>query len=213
MSRINPNNGSVLWQVPGYSSEPALVSQGQVIFWNYVLNRTHTYDVGHTVLCVSASSGESLWSFDVGTPVFQPIVSTGLVMFGAENGYFYVLNQADGTLKWKTYIDLLTLIVSYNQVYQLRKFGQYQSGPYLSASPPLVDSQNQRIFWSIAHTLDNGPYKYSGTIWSIDLSNGSRILTAPVAGNPANIALLNNTLYVSGSNEMLRLDASSGDIQ
>jgi outer membrane protein assembly factor BamB len=217
-SRIDVNNGTRLWYVPAaYSSEPSLVSQKQVIFWNYALNRNYDYfnrDFGQIVLCVDVSSGESLWSFDVGAPIFQPTASNGLVLFGAENGYFYALNQTDGTLKWKTYIDLLTLILRYNQLSLLQK-----SGPYLSASPPLVDSQNQRIFWNV-FIPNNEQNKYSATIWSLDLSNGSRVWTTPVTSNPiystyeaVNMALLNNALYVSGQNNLFCLDASTGSIQ
>jgi outer membrane protein assembly factor BamB len=217
-SRIDVNKGTRLWYVPAaYSSEPALVSQEQVILWNYALNRNYDYfnrDFGQIVVCVNASSGESLWSFDVGAPIFQPTASDGLVLFAAENGYFYALNQTDGTLEWKTYIDLLTLIVRYNQLSLLQK-----SGPYLSASPPLVDSQNQRIFWNI-FVQNNEQNKYSGTVWSLDLSNGSRLWTTPVTGNPiystyeaVNMALLNTALYVSGQNNLFCLSASTGSIQ
>jgi outer membrane protein assembly factor BamB len=52
---INPDDASVLWYAPGYSSSPPLYSQGQVILWN-----EGATSQGQTVVSVNASTGSIL---------------------------------------------------------------------------------------------------------------------------------------------------------
>jgi outer membrane protein assembly factor BamB len=195
MSRIDPNNGSRLWKVPGDAGDYPIVAGERVIFWNYKPTDTD-WRIGPVVLCVDVSSGEELWSFDVGGPIFHPTVSNGLVLFGAEDGFFYALNLTDSTLEWKTYVDLLALMVSHNR--HLPKLAGY--GPTVSL--PMVDSKNQIIYWNMMGTSRRQD-KYSGAIYSLNLTNGDLIWITPFWNtiDPYN--------YQETSNAILSPDLSS----
>ena len=58
--------------------------------------------VDHQLHCLSAPSGEQLWSFFAGGPIrLAPTVHEGRVLFGADDGYAYCLDAEDGRLIWK----------------------------------------------------------------------------------------------------------------
>jgi outer membrane protein assembly factor BamB len=210
LTSVNLNNGSALWTIPGSSDGPPVFSQDRIVLWNY-------YNLRQTLLCVNASSGVTLWSFDVGTPMFQPTVSNGLLLFGAEDGYFYAINLADGNLKWKKLVDDENLIATFNNYSQ-----EQQVFLHMSTSLVQVDPQNQRVFWSVIVSY-NGQDIYNGTIWSLDLSNGNRIWTLPVTDNRpidtsiyanyVSMTLSNHTLYVTEHTDLYCLDEYTGSIQ
>lgn len=213
-ARVNLNNGSRLWQIRGSYDEPAIVVGDRVIFRNY--NNAY-WGTGHNALCANASSGAVLWQFDAGDQMYQPTATDDLLLFGTQDGFFYALNLADGTLKWKTYVDLLTLTATYNQRAQIQKL-QYTTES-LRASPPIVDSKSQRVFWNLFVGSNNEYNKYTGTIVALDLEEGNRVWTTPVTTNliqgygiinAPNMALLNNELYVSGQPDLFNIDATTG---
>jgi len=213
-SRINPNNGDALWSVKGDASDPAVVFEGQVILWNY--NPAGSSDAGQAFLCVDASSGAKLWDYDVGAHIFQPAVSNGLVLFGAEDGCFYAVNLANGTLNWQTPVDDQKLIATFNGYTQ-----EQQALIHMRASSVQVDPQSQRVFWSVIVSY-NGQDVYNGTIWSLDLSNGNRIWTLPVSnnalidtvyGNFVSMSLSNGTLYVTEHSDLYFIDEYTGKIK
>ena len=197
--RINPNNGSIIWSIPGRSSGTTEVNQGKVLLWNY--NPAGSSDEAKDLLCVNASSGEELWRFYVGTRMFQPIVSNGMVLFGAEDGCLYSVDFEDGSLKWKTPaddqntpVDVLDVTAFYVQ----------------------VNAQNQRVFWSItARYSETGPE--NGTMLSLDLSDGDRIWIYNVANetswNFVGATFSNNILYVAAGNNLYCLGANTGTIK
>lgn len=212
-SRVNPNNGSTLWTVSGISSDPAVVAQDKVLFWNY--NPVEGQDDGQTLLCVNASSGEEDWSFDVGARMFQPTVSNDMVLFGAEDGYLYAVHFANGTVNWRTFVDDQNIIETFNNHTEVE---QYTLG--MGASFVQVDSQEQRVFWSVIVSRF-GTNLYNATILSLDLSDGDVIWTLPVTPISLNdardalssITLSNNLLYVREQNDLYCLDANTGSIQ
>ncbi len=126
-SRINLNNGSTLWRVGGWHTEPPVISQGQVILWNY---DAFERDVGQNVLSVNASSGDTLWSFDAGASIFQPTVYNGLLLFGASDGNFYALHMTNGTVAWKTHVDTQNIMAGENLPVEVK----FDSPPAVSLS-------------------------------------------------------------------------------
>ncbi len=55
-----------------------------------------------TLRCFELPAAKQVWSFTAGGPVrLAPTVVDGNVYFGADDGYAYCLNHADGTLRWK----------------------------------------------------------------------------------------------------------------
>ncbi len=199
-SRLNPNNGSAIWHVSGGSSGATSVTQGKVLFWNY--NPVGGSDDGRILLCVNAFSGEEEWSFDVGSRMFQPIVSNGMVLFGAEDGYLYSVDFADGTLNWRTFAyDQNTTEADVLDV---------------TAFSVQADSQHQRVFWSVTVSY-NETKADNGTILSLDLSDGNRIWTCPVTNetswNFVGATLSNNILYVTANYNLYCLDANNGTLK
>ena len=58
--------------------------------------------VEDAVVCVDARTGAVRWSYTVDGPVrIAPTCSDGKLYFGADDGWAYCLNAADGTLLWK----------------------------------------------------------------------------------------------------------------
>lgn len=137
--RINPNNGSLLWSIQGWTSTPPIFSHGEVILWNY---DTIRQDVEGTILSVDSSSGISLWAFYVGASVFQPIAYDGLLFLGSTDSYFYALHLANGTMAWKTHIDSRYIMAGKN----LPATAKFNSSPGLSQV--LIDSHFPSVFWN-----------------------------------------------------------------
>ncbi len=91
---------------PGRSGNEVSVigtDMGQVIIQNI-----------NQILSFNATSGNELWSRDVGASIYQPTISGGIVYFGASNGNFYAVNLANGTIAWKSEVDSQNLMTSVN---------------------------------------------------------------------------------------------------
>jgi len=57
---------------------------------------------GHTVFCVDADSGKSLWAYTTGGRIDSaPTLYQGSVLFGSTDGWVYCLRAADGELAWR----------------------------------------------------------------------------------------------------------------
>lgn len=208
-SRVNPNNGSRLWDVKGRHSEPLVITQSQVIFWNYDANNSAG---GQTVLSVNASSGEPLWSFDVGAPVFQPTEHNGFLFFGTYDGDFYALDAQNGTVGWKTSVDPQNIM--HRQMFS-------------AVSPVVIDSETQSVLWSYTcNQLDlgmaGGQVQYVGVICNLDLNTGELEYTNQFQGNGTitnetnatpllGLASLNDTIYLTAGTDLWILDQSTGN--
>jgi outer membrane protein assembly factor BamB len=211
--RINLNNGSVIWHISGVSSGATNVIQGKVLFWNY--NSTGNVEEGETLLCVNATSGEEEWSFDVGTRMFQPTVSNGVVLFGAENGYVYALDYSDGSMNWKTFVDEQHQIAMFKNHLEIE---QYRLG--MAASSIKVDPLKKRVFWSIIVSRW-GTNLYNATIFSLDLSDGELNWKIPVTQISPNdsrstfssICFSNNYLYVKEQSDLYCIEADNAEIK
>ena len=214
LSRVNPNNASIIWSISGRSGGTTEVTQGKVLFWNY--NPAGSPDEAKDLLCVNASSGEEVWRFYVGARTFQPIVSNGVVLFGAEDGYLYSVDFEGGTLNWRTFVDDQNLIETFNNYTEVESVAIR-----MSAASVQVDSQNKRVFWSLIVGY-NGDDNYNGTVWALDFLAGSRIWTLPVINNESvftnyaaftSITLSKNLLYVTEHSDLYCLDANTGVIK
>ena len=71
----------------------------------------------HRVRCLSAATGQDVWSFTAGGRVDSaPTIHEGLVLFGCRDGSVYCLRAADGALVWRFQASPARRIVSYDQV-------------------------------------------------------------------------------------------------
>jgi outer membrane protein assembly factor BamB len=198
--RINPENASVLWYAPGYSSSPPLYSQGQVILWN-----EGATSQGQTVVSVNASTGSILWNYNVGSSIYPPIVSAGLLLFAGSNGNFYALYMTNGTLAWKTPVDPQNYMTKYNS-------------DQLIVSSVKVDNQTQEMFWGFMVvkselTAQYGSEQYVGTLSGMSATDGqitwSRQVSYSGYISPYLTSYPNATLGLAVGNHTLYLTASS----
>lgn len=91
---FNANSGQQQWSTPiGHDVGSIVVADGRIVLWDLYHNQT--------IFCIDETSGVLLWQFDVGSVVFQPVVSNGLVLFGASDGNFYEIDAKDGSARWK----------------------------------------------------------------------------------------------------------------
>jgi len=210
--RIDPDNGRDIWNFTGYASRSLLISDEQVILWNYATKPTFIPADEHSIVCLNKETGKAIWNYSTASQVFQPAVADGLVMFGSQDGYFYALSLVDGSLKWKTYVDLYGLIQGYGSHYL-----QNPTGLYIEAAQPLIDTPNHRIYWNV-FTSDKDS-KYSGVILSLNTQNGNRTWITPFSSSAvyipegfANMALQGNKLFVSANLDLYCVDAQLGNI-
>jgi outer membrane protein assembly factor BamB len=105
LNSINPDNGNVLWSArisTPLDAQP-VVADGRVIIWN-----PNIYQV---MLCLNETDGSLLWSSDAGAQSLlrtRPLVTDGLVLFGASDNYLYALDEEDGLVSWRFYQENLT---------------------------------------------------------------------------------------------------------
>jgi outer membrane protein assembly factor BamB len=118
-------------------------------------NRTAVFSLDET-------TGASLWSYNVGSLIYQPVEYNGLLVFEAADGHVYALHMSDGTLAWKTYVDSQNMTAQAN------------SDNPLKALAIQIDPQNQRAIGGYAVT-NLGGTEYSGFLCSLDLDDGSVI--------------------------------------
>jgi outer membrane protein assembly factor BamB len=211
-SRVSLNNGITLWTVSGSYRDPEVVAQDKVLFWNY--SPVEDQEDGQILLCVDASSGEEDWRYDVGARMFQPTVSNDVVLFGAEDGYLYAVDSADGTLNWRTFADQNLTDTSDNAT------EEQQYTVSVGTSAVQVDPQEQRVFWSVIASY-NGANPYNATVLSLDLSDGNVIWSSLVKQVSLNddrdassdITLAKDLLYVIAQGDLYCIDAENGSIR
>jgi len=166
-ARLDANNGQTLWDT-GHRSDENLVIDDTVVFWN-LWNGSDKPNIIH---CVDAAFGQTLWDFDPGSPVYEPVIHDGLLVFGGSDGYLYALDLADGSLAWKTQVDVNGWIEGNNLPAEAKSL----SDP--SASSIVVDDQTGLGVWGFLLTERqiegiNGDNLYVGVFCSFDLSNGN----------------------------------------
>jgi len=192
--RLNPDKGTVMWSILGFSDKQPLIYKNTIIFQDYKENYA---DIGQTMMTVEASSGKTLWSINLNEDIYQPIIYKDQLLFVTSNGYIQALDLPDGRLAWKTPVAL---------------------PPESNISPIEIDTQIQRIFWGYTkgwynESTDN--FQYMGNIYNLDLSNGELVWTAPFSNNSTHgslskIALLNKTVYASTGSALWALNKTTG---
>ena len=187
--KINTENGHVIWRsdatwggvvVPFFGSsipypDVLAINQEKVIIRIFFKENS----AANFFLCLHSTTGKELWSIDVGATIYNPTVHNNLLLFGAADGYFYALNLADGTIKWKTEVDTQNL---------------FSSGVH-SSSPIQIDSDNQRLFWSYA-IEKNETSNYTGALISLDLNNGNVMWMTQTNSSCGGLAFNNGTNWL-----------------
>ncbi|MGD0449722.1 MAG: PQQ-binding-like beta-propeller repeat protein [Candidatus Bathyarchaeia archaeon] len=216
--RFNPNNGSIIWQVNGDASDPAVIVQDKVILWNY--NANGSAEEGQVMLCVNASNGENIWHFDVQSKMYQPTLYNGLVLFGAYDGNFYALHLSDGSIAWKTHVT--------DQNGQENLPGQDVHYPLTpSVSLVQIDEQSKSAFWAFTFSQNGwgGTDIYKGIVCSLDLTSGHVLWKTAISQNVSisgsgnvpttelGLTLLNNKVFLTSGSDLMIINQSSGFVE
>ena len=203
--KLNTDNDSILWRanITVFSGLPSVLAtyQGQAIIQN-----------SNQIFSLNETSGDSLWSIDVGASIYQPTVYNGLLLFAASDGNFYALNLADGKLAWKTKVDNQNLLSQVNETNTLTTY------------PIQVDPQNQRVYWSfgvtqqLGTTSENKHDRYTGTICSLDLTTGKVMWTRQIEDSgvfyspPVGLVFNKNAIFLTENSALWIFSASTGNL-
>lgn len=193
--RINPDKGTPQWSFEGYAYQTPLIYENQVILSNY--GTDDSVDLCDNVIALTISSGVKVWSYDVGAPIFKPVIVGDRLLFVAQDEYIYALNLLDGSLAWKTALT-----------------GKLSSQTGVSAVT--VDVENKEICWAY-----NSPGKntttYEGTLYRLNLTTGQDLTKTVFEGsgegsvyskdNPSiGLALLNNSVVLTINRDLWLLN-------
>jgi outer membrane protein assembly factor BamB len=188
---------------PGYSGNAVSVIatyQGQVIIQN-----------SNQILSLNATSGDQLWSTNIGASIYQPAANNDLLLFGASDGYFYGLNLSNGLVQWKTSVDSQNLMSTVNN-----------GNITLTVYP--VQVQNNRVYWSFGVTRqlgtssENKHDRYVGVVFSLNLSSGKLLWTRQLDdsgaffGFSAGLVVNKDTAYLNENNALWVFGASNGNV-
>lgn len=104
------NNGSIAWRHTTASidfSSPA-VCDGSVyigVMGHYNTTTQVTWEPPYGVLSLDATTGDEEWFFPTNASVAaSPLVTAGLVLVPAKNGYLYAVNRSYGTVVWSRFV-------------------------------------------------------------------------------------------------------------
>jgi len=214
-TRINPNNGEILWGLQGSASDPAVITQEKIILWNY--NPAGGQELGTSILCID-TSGAILWSYDVSSPMYQPKVFNELVLFGAYDGNFYALQTSNGDLAWK--------ILVTNQANQTKIVGNEGRDLTPVVSPIQIETKKNTAVWSFAFIQNywGGVVEYVGTVCGIDAVNGNLLWKIPIENNASisasnllypisqGLALLNDYAFLTVGSDFYIINTQTGNI-
>ena len=211
--RVDANNGQMLWNTGNHVATNYIITENKVIFWNFWIDQAHQ----NTILCVDASSGQTLWHFDSEIPVYKPTVYDGFLLFARTDGNLYALRLVDGSLAWKAQDDSKGMMKGNNLPADAKSF----SDP--SVSPVVVDSQANMVTWGFLitqHQINgtNGNDLYVGEFSVMDLSNGtilrtSNIQTNGTIGNGGTLGLASGekVLYLTAGTDLWTVNKASGN--
>ncbi len=189
--------------IPGYSGNAVSVIstyQGQVIIQN-----------SNQILSFNSTSGDNLWSRDIGASIYQPTTNGDILYFGASNGNFYALNLKDGTIAWKIRVDSQNLMSIVNN-----------DNITLTTYPTQV--QNNQIYWSFGVTQQLGTSsgdkhdRYLGTVCSLDMANGNLAWSKQIEdrgvfyGFSAGLAVNKDEVFLNENNALWIFGASNGNL-
>ncbi len=193
--KLITDNGTIFWQSKSAinisNGIPSVVGnyQGQVIL-----------ESGTQILSLNQTSGESLWSKDIGATVYSPTICQGVLLFGASDGNFYGLSLISGKVSCMTKVDTQSVL--------------NQTSSDLTTYPIQVDPENQRIYWSFG-VIQQGQFK--ATIVSLDLATCEVVWRRQIQDNvtstqsQAGLTVNKESVFLTENNTLWVFGVSSGD--
>ncbi len=203
--RLNPDDGTVKWAVDGMFAGSPVIYKGQVVVQNS--SKKELFSLNET-------SGETLWSYNVGATICKTTEYNGLLLFGASDDSFYALHLDNGTLAWKSSVNSQNITSLVND-----------DNP-LEGLPIIIDQQNQRIIGLFAvstqtkidemHVEDH----HYGILCSLDLKTGNVIWTEYFSGKGDisneylvfDYASTKDHIYLTAINDLLIFSTKTGNL-
>jgi outer membrane protein assembly factor BamB len=225
--KLDTTNGAVLWQSSAswdgtllsfgldaglYLPKVLGVTDGQVIIQktDNLLSRTPS----SVIISIDANTGKQLWSISVNAQsqadaIYSPAIYNNLLLLVASDGNLYAINLSDGSVAWKNNVDPDKLL-SVNNLFDNS----------LQTASIQIDTQNQRLFWSLAGSHNATAANSTGTICSLNITDGSINWIKPLNDEDNNfggtIALAfnsaQNKLFQTENKGLWIFNASTGDL-
>jgi outer membrane protein assembly factor BamB len=203
--RLYPENGTLMWAIEGMFVDSPAVYKEQIVVQN--VSKTEIFSLDE-------SSGDLLWSYDVGATICNTREYNSLLLFGASDDSFYALNLDNGTLAWKSSVNSQNITSLVNN-----------DNP-LESLPVLIDEQNQRMIGILAvttqtNTDDNRVEDiHYGILCSLDLKTGNVIWTEYFSGEGDisneylvfDYASSENNIYLTAINDLLIFSKKTGNL-
>jgi outer membrane protein assembly factor BamB len=210
---LNAETGETIWEcvTDGWAEGNPAVEGGNI----YLVSRNQYGE--NKIFCLQADTGQYLWNYTDCYWPFNPVVSDGMVYFGALDGYVRCLNALDGTLIWSFSTDSVGIsnapAISDGKVY----FGAGNGKMYC------VDASNGDEIWNYTTndkimecaSVANGKVYFGScdyNIYCVDAENGQFIwsyTTGFVVDSTPAIAY-GNIFIGSRDNNLYCLDADTG---
>ena len=98
LNAFSMQTGHRLWRNADYSVDTILtpaVAGGRLYIGSY-------FDQDHSVYCIDAKTGKTLWShLTEGAVLGAPTIANGTVYAGSQDGFLYALDAKSGALRWR----------------------------------------------------------------------------------------------------------------
>lgn len=203
--RLNPDDGTVKWAVDGMFAGSPVIYKGQVVVQNS--SKKELFSLNET-------SGETLWSYNVGATICKTTEYNGFLLFGASDDNFYALHLDNGTLAWKNSVNSQNITALVND-----------DNP-LEGLPVIIDQQNQRMIGLFAvstqtkideiHVEDH----HYGILCSLDPKTGNVIWTEYFSGTGDisneylvfDYASTEDNIYLTAINDLLIFSTKTGNL-
>lgn len=192
--KLNTDDGSVLWHsnLTSFAGIPSVLStyQGQVVI-----------ESSAQIISLNQTSGENLWSKDIGVTIYSPTIYRGVLLFGASDGNFYGLDLQSGAVSCQTKVDSQGFLK--------------QTNGDLTLYPIQVDPANQRIYWSFGVSQQN---QFKATLVSLDLATCKVAWTRQIqdsglsSESQAGLAINKDSVFLTENNALWVFSASNGNL-
>ncbi|GAC1622903.1 MAG: hypothetical protein NVS4B7_14290 [Ktedonobacteraceae bacterium] len=208
---FNAKTGAKLWRASSGTSSSTdtspMVAKG-IVYESW----------GNTLYAFNAKTGTKLWTDALGNgTTSSPALATGVIYFGAQDGYLYALNATTGKKLWSVtipygnYVNTSLAVVNGVVYLDTGDIGLNQA-PTLYA----FNATTGKILWSNAHAVSsessstllavaNGAvYVFAGDVYAYNAKTGAKLwntTTGGIATEPSSSPSVANGVVYTGSYE------------
>jgi eukaryotic-like serine/threonine-protein kinase len=208
---IYANNGTVIWKFKTdgiVRSTPAV--SGNIVFFG---------DTKGILYAVDLASGKEAWrfktignglknedfGFDRKAIISSPVVTSGKIIFGCRDGFFYAVDKADGRELW--HVDhnvswvISSIAVKDSIAVTGTSDGRFVQAVNINTGKELWKYKTVSIVWSSPVIYNNEVYigSQEGVLYCLDLSNGKKINSFQASGKIFSSPVISDSLLFFGT--------------